>query len=527
MIGNLSLALGGVGMFLVGMLLLTTGLKGIAGRQMRAVLARFTRTPLGGAATGALTTALVQSSSATTVTAVGFVAAGILTFSQALGIVFGANVGTTVTGWLVATLGFKLDLANAALPLIFIGALLHLSGRPRLVFIGQSLAGFSLLFVGIDFMKDGLASFEGIVTPSDFPPDTTIGRLQLVGLGLVITVITQSSSVGVATALAALGAGAVSFSQAAALVIGMDVGTTFTALLATVGGGVMARRTGLAHVIYNVITGAMAFFLLTPFTQFALPLIADESGQIALVSFHSFFNGLGMVLMLPLTRVFARLIEWLVPDRGSPLTRGLDPALLKDPKLATDLAVSTLERINMAVCDHVCRVLGEKPPADAAHHTAEELTAALDALRTYLDRIQLPPGNPDLSAATGSIFHALDHLVRLLYRCAQSRRINAMSGSPRLDRLRRLVASGASKQARPLDRRAVEAMLDRLRKLMKDQRKHSRDKVIEAAVSGELDDETALDRLDALRWLHRTAYHLWRIRAHQNAIAQVSVAENG
>ncbi len=522
MIGNISFALGGIGMFLVGMLLLTTGLKGLAGRQVRSVLARFTRTPLGGAVTGALTTALVQSSSATTVTAVGFVAAGILTFSQAIGIIFGANVGTTVTGWLVATLGFKLDLANAALPLIFIGALLHLSGRPRLVFIGQALAGFSLLFVGIDYMKDGLASFEGVVTPSDFPSDTTIGRLQLVGLGLVITIITQSSSVGVATALAALGAGAVSFPQAAALVIGMDVGTTFTALLATVGGGVMARRTGLAHVLYNMITAGMAFFLLTPFTAFALPLIADDSGQIALVSFHSFFNGLGVIVMLPLARVFARLIEWLVPDRGLPLTRGLDPALLKEPKLAADLAVATLERLNTGVCDHLGCVLGAEPPADTRCYSFEELEAALEELRAYLDRIQLPRDRTDLSATISSVFHALDHLSRLLYRSAQSERISALGGTPRLRRLRRLVISGAVRQARPGDRGAAEAFLNRLRKLMKDQRKHPRDRVIEAAVSGALDDKTALDRLDALRWLHRTAYHLWRIRSHLNAIEIVA-----
>lgn len=141
MVWNILSALGGVGIFLVGMLMLTGGLKGLAGRQMREILARFTRTPLSGAVTGALTTAVVQSSSATTVTAVGFVAAGILTFPQALGIIFGANIGTTLTGWMVATLGFKLDLGEAVLPVIFVGAVLHLSGRPRLAALGQALAG--------------------------------------------------------------------------------------------------------------------------------------------------------------------------------------------------------------------------------------------------------------------------------------------------------------------------------------------------------------------------------------------------
>ena len=252
---NLLSALGGVGLFLLGMILLTDGLKAVAGPRLRSMLARFTSTPLSGAVTGALTTAAIQSSSATTVAAVGFVASGLLTFPQAIGIIFGANIGTTMTGWLVALLGFKLDLGQITLPLVFVGALLTLSGKKSVSFVGQALAGFSLIFIGIEHMKLGLEAFEGIVTPADFPSDSLWGRLGLVAIGVLITLITQSSSAGVATALAALSAGAVNFSQAGALVIGMDVGTTFTAALATLGGGTMAKRTGFAHVIYNIMTG--------------------------------------------------------------------------------------------------------------------------------------------------------------------------------------------------------------------------------------------------------------------------------
>lgn len=229
---------------------------------MRVILGSFTSTPVTGALTGAATTAVVQSSSATTVAAVGFVASGLLTFPQALGIIFGANLGTTLTGWLVAILGFKLDLGQIALPFVFLGAAMKLAFSGRVALVGQAIAGFYLIFIGIEHMKDGLDAFSGIVTPTDFPPDTILGRLQLILIGILITLVTQSSSAGVATALAALGAGAINFPQAAALVIGMDVGTTFTAVLATLGGGTMARRTGYAHVIYNVLTGFMAFLLL-------------------------------------------------------------------------------------------------------------------------------------------------------------------------------------------------------------------------------------------------------------------------
>lgn len=516
MIWNVLSALGGVGMFLVGMLMLTGGLKGLAGSRMRSVLVRFTSTPLTGAVTGALTTAVVQSSSAVTVAAVGFVASGMLTFAQALGIIFGANIGTTLTGWLVATLGFKLDLGEAVLPLVFIGAVLHLTGRPKLVAAGQALTGFGLLFIGIDFLKDGMAAFEGTVTPANFPPDTIVGRLKLVAIGLVITLVTQSSSAGVATALAALGAGTINFQQAAALVIGMDVGTTFTAALATIGGGTMARRTGLAHVIYNLMTGAIAFLLLGPFAAVTLPRIGDGTGQIALVAFHSFFNGIGVLLVLPLARPFARLIERLVPQRGSTLTSGLDPALQKEPGFATQVALDSLARLNTAACDHMCRRLGMAPPADADPHDSDDLRSALETLRIYLDGIHVPPGSSDQAEAIRSAFHALDHAARLLHRCDQSPRIATLATTHRLRRLRGLIARAAARQARPADPLATEAMLDRLQTLLHDQGKGPRDTIVAAAVSGDITDQEALDQLDALRWLDRSAYHLWRIRVHMN-----------
>lgn len=516
MIWDLLYALGGVGVFLVGMLLLTGGLKGLAGGQMRSILVRFTSTPTTGAATGALTTAVVQSSSATTVAAVGFVASGMLTFTQALGIIFGANIGTTITGWMVVVFGFKLDLGEVVMPLVFVGAILHLTGRPRFVATGQALAGFGLLFIGIDFLKDGLAAFEGIVTPTDFPPDTLFGRLQLVGIGLVITLVTQSSSAGVATALAALGAGTINFEQAAAMVIGMDVGTTFTAILATAGGGTMARRTGLAHVIYNVMTGIMAFFLLGPFVALVLPRFGDGTGQIALVAFHTFFNGLGVLLVLPLAGQFARFIEWLVPERGSPLTASLDSALLAEPGIATGIALDCLGRINGATCDHLRVRLGAELPAGAERHDIDALQSALEALRAYLDGIRLSPDDSDRSAAIRSGFHAIDHMLRLLHRCGQRDRIATLGTTVRLRRLRGLLACGAARQARPADPQAAEATLDRIGALLRDQSKAPRDRIVASAVSGDISDQDALAQLDALRWLHRVGYHLWRIRVHQN-----------
>lgn len=236
-------AVGGLGLFLLGMSVMTGGLKAMADDRLRSTLAATTKGPVSGVCTGAVATAILQSSSATTVAAVGFVHAGLLTFSQALGIIFGANIGTTMTGWLVALVGFKLKLGEVMLPVIFVGMLFRLAGRGRIESVGTALAGFGLIFVGIGVLQDGMAAFHGVVTPDVFPPDTIIGRLLLVTIGVAITVVTQSSSAGVAAALTAVHAGTITLPQAAAMVIGMDFGTTITAAMATFRLGARGWRT--------------------------------------------------------------------------------------------------------------------------------------------------------------------------------------------------------------------------------------------------------------------------------------------
>ena len=528
MIFNVLSALGGVGLFLVGMLLLTDGLKALAGRRMRDALGRFTSTPLSGAVTGTVTTAVIQSSSATTVAAVGFVASGLLTFPQALGIIFGANIGTTLTGWLVAILGFKLDLGQIALPFVFAGAVLRLTFRGKAALAGQALAGFCLIFIGIEHMKTGLDAFSGLVTPTDFPSDTLFGRLQLVAIGILITLVTQSSSAGVATALAALGAGAINFPQAAALVIGMDVGTTFTAMLATLGGGTMARRTGLAHVIYNLMTGTMAFFLLTPFGRLTDPLIAGGEAQIALVAFHSTFNLAGVVLILPFSRLFARLIELIIPDRGTPLTRALDPLLLAEPRTATTVARQTVD----GLIDTVVGILRDRlasPPPQGDDPEAEEAETAISETRNYLDKIPLLPKDREQEQQVKALYHSLDHLGRLLYRCRQGERITELSTDHRLKRLAALVKHTIRPLAYrdpalpPPDPKDCEETLDRLRALMRRQRRHQRDSLIARAAARTLPEEAVWLKLDALRWLHRVTYHLWRLQVHRNALASTDI----
>src|SRR5690606_14694255 len=190
---------------------------------LRSILTRFVSGPVSGVGWGALVTALVQSSTATTLTTVGFVSAGLLTFTQAVGVIFGANLGTTSTGWIVSQLGFKISLGAISPPLVLLGVAMRLLGRGRLAHAGMAVAGFGLLFIGIDMLQDGMGGLSSRVSPADMPGTVESGlvaRLILVVAGCIMTIIVQSSSAAMATTLAAVASGAIGLEQAAALIVG-------------------------------------------------------------------------------------------------------------------------------------------------------------------------------------------------------------------------------------------------------------------------------------------------------------------
>lgn len=524
MLAEILRALGGVGLFLVGIFMLTEGLRGLTGRKLRDVLARFTRTPLSGAVTGAVTTAVIQSSSATTVTVVGFVGAGLMTFPQALGVIFGANLGTTATGWIIAILGFKLHLGEAVLPVVLMGALLKMFGTGRAGYLGTALIGFSLLFIGIDTMRAGMAAFEGAVTPADFPGDTFRGRVELVLIGAVVTAITQSSSTGVAAALVALSVGAINLPQAAAMVIGMNIGTTCTAMLATLGGSAASRRTGWAHLIFNAITGVIAFVLLGPLTSLIEVLVTYDDAQIALVSFHTAFNLLGTALFLPFSDAFARLITGLVHERGPVLTRRLGRDILRDADAATDAAGATVKEIARAQLAFLARRLSrsEERRADAAE--MRDIADALAATRAFIAEIETGGADAPRHRRIVAALHLLDHLGRLYYRCTQIKRIATLASEHRLTRLRGVLSSLSAEAENPAAGRASETRLNRLRKLLRVERERYRERTILLASTSRMVDEAALDRLDAIRWMHRVSYHLWRIQHHMNRMSEAGAS---
>ena len=211
--------IGGIGLFLLGMILMTDGLKALAGNALREWLSRFTGSKFKAVLTGVSITAVVQSSSVTTMATIGFVSAGLLSFTNAIGVIIGANLGTTSTGWIVSLLGLKLSIGQFILPLIGVGALLKLFSRGRTANIGIALAGFATIFVGIQTMQNGMTGLAEHIDLSQYSAAGIQARLLLVLIGAAITLVMQSSSAAVATTLTALAAGTISIEQAAALVM--------------------------------------------------------------------------------------------------------------------------------------------------------------------------------------------------------------------------------------------------------------------------------------------------------------------
>ncbi len=515
---QLILSFGGLGLFLLGMVILQEGLRTLAGNAMRRMLIHFTRSPLSGAVTGAMTTALLQSSSATTVAAVGFVGAGLLTFPAALGIIFGANIGTTITGWLVALLGFKLKIGTLMLPLILVGAILKLFAGGRIAALGYTMAGFGLIFVGIEYLQQGMSAFEGVISPASLPADTLAGRLQLVGLGILATVITQSSSAGVATALTLLYADMISFHQAAALVIGMDVGTTVTAALAALGGTTGARRTGFSHVVYNLFTGVFALLLITPYVtawEALAPGLLAEQGETALVAFHTTFNILGVIIVLPFTRQFASLLVAMVPGREPAWSVELDNSLLDTPRLALDAAQSAITAILSVLLGHVYAILHE---SSAQRIDLARLQQALDSIEAYLDSIHLDTSHGSDHERLLALLHALDHMQRLHERCEEEEeRAVTVRRTPLLADLHKRLTGDIDAILADISTNnwhGAQLMAARTSAEIESQREPLRTVVVTETARGELSVPESTSRLQGIRWMVRVSQHIARILLH-------------
>lgn len=336
------LVFGGIGLFLLGMSFMTDGLKALAGDRLRTILSAWTRTGLRGLLAGMGLTALVQSSSAVVVATIGLVNSGLLTLREVVWVVFGTNVGTTATGWIVALVGVKVELQPLALALIGAGAALRLLGRGdgALAAGGMALAGFGLFFLGIELLKQGFAGLGAGIDLDGLALDGWPGRLVFLAIGAVLTVLTQSSSAGIAVVLTAAAGGGVPLDLAAAAIIGANLGTTSTALLAAIGAQPAARRVAASHVAFNLLTAGVSLLVLGPMLSAVSIIVATLDNQpdvpTLLALFNTAFNLLGVLLMVPLARPLVAFLErrFGTDEERVAMPAHVDATVLQVPEVA-------------------------------------------------------------------------------------------------------------------------------------------------------------------------------------------------
>jgi phosphate:Na+ symporter len=351
LLGILGSLLGGLGLFLLAVGMMTDGLRLAAGSSLRNILAYWTDSSLRGVLSGLFMTAIVQSSSAVTVATIGFVNAGLLSMRQTLGIIYGANIGTSMTGWLVAVVGFNFNIQAFALPMIGIGMLIRLlnQSESRLSSLAFALVGFGLFFVGIDILK---SAFEGIVAGFDvthFTMDGIKGMAIFLLLGVVMTVLTQSSSAAIALTITAAASGMLSLNSAAAMVIGANVGTSSTALLTTIGATANAKRVAWAQVIFNLVTALLAVFIL-PVLFYLIQWLSgvfdlETHISIKLALFHTVFNVFGVLCFLPINNIFAHFLDrrFVAHEEKPTQPKYLDNTIAVSPALAINALVMELK----------------------------------------------------------------------------------------------------------------------------------------------------------------------------------------
>jgi phosphate:Na+ symporter len=526
--------LGGVGLFLLGMGVMTGGLKALAGSKLRGTLRRMAATPASGVFWGAFVTLIVQSSSATTMTTIGLVSAGLLTFAQGLGLVFGANVGTTGTGWLIALIGVRVSLTAAAMPMIFIGALLKLLGRERVAAAGSSIAGFALVLFGLTTLQQGMTGVAEQLHPADFPAifspgisgwSSMWGVLMLVGLGLAMTAVMQSSTAAIAVTLSAYFAGAIGLEQACALIIGQNIGTATSSAMAAIGASSTAKRLALAYVLFKLIAASIALMLFPATVHLITRAAKNFDGVTLLAAYHTAYNVIGVAILLPLIRPFTRLVERILPERRSPLTRNLDPAVLATPMAAEEAVRRTIARALAALCESVGTAL-----TTGASVVATEAGDALREAWQFMSEVNGPPESDEEQARRTHTLHALDEATHMAEVAGEH---NGSSAAPstvqethvlelcsEAMRNATLIANAIGVLADNdaiINGTSVESALAQLENcaitLRELQRDHRKD-ILAAIATNAVDADDAIARMETVKRLEALSRHAWRCAVH-------------
>lgn len=326
----------GIGLFLFAMYLLEESLKNLSGRKFKIFLQRTTKNKIGAVSGGAIVTAVLQSSSMVSLMVLAFVGAGVFTMKNALAIILGANLGTTLSSWMVATLGFKINIEVLAYPAVCLGGLflVMFSKRKLLKDFSYLLFGFGLLFIGLSFMKGAM---ESQVNVFDFSKYAEMPLAVFLFLGFLITLLVQSSNVTMALTLTALHVSAINFDAAAAIVLGSETGTTIKMLLIALGGSASKKRVVLGNLFFNIFLTIGAFIFLKPILLLITDVLHISDPLIGLVTFSTIVNLFGIIIFLPLLDLFVKLLERFFKDTDGSAAAFIKNATITEPETALDL----------------------------------------------------------------------------------------------------------------------------------------------------------------------------------------------
>src|SRR5215813_2063543 len=499
---------GGLGLFLLGIHHLTEGLKGLAGDSLRRGLQRLASGRFSAVASGAVFTALVQSSTPAILTVIGFVSAGLVTFSQAIGVIMGATLGTTSTPWLLAIFGFRVRIATGALPILGIGALLWIVAKGRLRSTGAILAGFGLLFTAIEYMQTGMKgvswNFEGFTGPG--------AQWILAGIGIIMTIVMQSSTAAAATTLVALNAGSLTFLQGCAMIVGQSIGTTATSALVMIGGSLAVRRAALAHILFSSIVGVLGMLFLGPLaaaSEWVGAQLHDPDGVLALAAFSSVFKFAGIAVFYPFIDTFSRLILRISGAGNDTAVSRLEPALADaGTAIALEAAFRAILEVARGTVEAIRRRLaGESVRYDPPAEAVQQIEHFLESLS--LETTDLGTIGPRLVR----LIHALDHLTQLhddleLPPPAVGGERLPASFATGARALAALLEVTKDPEASP-DPALFAALEDASKRLTADCRA-VRQKTLEDVALQRAPAATARAVLDTLGWADRALYHAWR-----------------
>ncbi len=391
----------GVAVFLFGMMALEQGFKTFTGGALERVLKASTDRLWKSLTFGAVATTLTQSSSLVSVITISFLSAGLLGLHQGIGVIFGANLGTTTGAWLVAGLGIRVNIAAYAMPLLVFGVVMSFNRARGVRGFGQILTGIGFLFLGIHFMKEGFEAFQDSIDLSQYAVAGLAGLLLYTLLGMIATVVMQSSHATLVLIITALAAGHITYENALALSIGANVGTTITALLGAIGANIAGRRLAAAHLIFNVTTGIVALALIGFFVR-AVETgadwlgIAPDNHTLKLALFHTLFNLAGIVLMVPFIGVLVRQLETRLKPRPVKLSspKYISEGMREVPGAALEACRKELVRLFWRVFELIARVLQYEPAQLRRVSQAEALKQAPESIRpvdvdeVYIQRVK-------------------------------------------------------------------------------------------------------------------------------------------